>query len=112
MPKSKSRKKKPPKRVWPSGSRTRQDSGAEQHDLRQRPADVRARDSRVRDLALFGAAPRVQSHRRSPIQTTERYLGCKQKLRCAVNDRLGIEPDAAARLASSANPSRLRRSKA
>ena len=29
------------------------------------------------------------------IQTTERYLGCKQKLGCAVNDRLGIEPDAA-----------------
>ena len=28
-------------------------------------------------------------------QTTERYLGCKQKLRIAVNDRLGIEPDAA-----------------
>jgi integrase len=29
------------------------------------------------------------------IQTTERYLGCKQKLRIAVNDRLGIEPDVA-----------------
>jgi len=29
------------------------------------------------------------------IQTTERYLGCKQKLRIAVDDRLGIEPDAA-----------------
>src|SRR5262249_32648650 len=29
------------------------------------------------------------------IQTTERYLGCHQKLRLAVNDRLGIEPDAA-----------------
>jgi integrase len=29
------------------------------------------------------------------IQTTERYLGCKQKLRVAVNDRLGLEPDAA-----------------
>ena len=29
------------------------------------------------------------------IQTTERYLGCKQELRIAVNDRLGIEPDAA-----------------
>ena len=28
------------------------------------------------------------------IQTTERYLGCKQKLRHAVNDRMGIEPDA------------------
>lgn len=27
------------------------------------------------------------------IQTTERNLGCKQKLRCAVNDRMGIEPD-------------------
>ena len=26
------------------------------------------------------------------IQTTEGYLGCKQKLRCAVNDRMGIEP--------------------
>ena len=30
------------------------------------------------------------------VQTTERYLGCKQKLRCAVNDRLGIEPDSVA----------------
>jgi len=29
------------------------------------------------------------------IQTTERYLRRKQKLRVAVNDRLGIEPDAA-----------------
>ncbi len=28
------------------------------------------------------------------IQTTERYLGCKQKLRYAVNDTLGIEPEA------------------
>ena len=27
------------------------------------------------------------------IQTTERYLGCKQKLRQAVNDRLGLDPD-------------------
>jgi integrase len=26
------------------------------------------------------------------IQTTERYLGCKQELRYAVNDKLGIEP--------------------
>jgi integrase len=26
-------------------------------------------------------------------QTTERYLGCKQRLRNAVNDSLGIEPD-------------------
>jgi len=27
------------------------------------------------------------------IQTTERYLGCQQKLQQAVNDHLGIEPD-------------------
>ena len=30
------------------------------------------------------------------IQTTERYLGCKQKLRCAENDTLGIEPGCSA----------------
>jgi hypothetical protein len=28
------------------------------------------------------------------VQTTERYLGCKQRLRNAANDRLGLEPDA------------------
>jgi hypothetical protein len=27
------------------------------------------------------------------IQTTKRYLGCKQKLRVAVNDWMGIEPE-------------------
>ena len=26
------------------------------------------------------------------IQTTERYLGCKQRIQSAVNDRIGIEP--------------------
>jgi hypothetical protein len=25
------------------------------------------------------------------VQTTERYLGCKQRLKNAVNDRIGIE---------------------
>lgn len=29
---------------------------------------------------------------RVSIQTTERYLGCKQRIKSAVNDRLGIEP--------------------
>jgi len=28
------------------------------------------------------------------IQTTERYLGCKQRFRDAVNDHMGLEPDA------------------
>ena len=27
------------------------------------------------------------------VQTTEKYLGCKQRLREAVNDRIGIEPN-------------------
>ena len=27
------------------------------------------------------------------FQTTERYLGCKQRIRSAVNDRIGIEPN-------------------
>ena len=27
------------------------------------------------------------------VQTTERYLGCKQRLRNAVNDRIGLEPN-------------------
>jgi len=26
------------------------------------------------------------------VQTTVRYLGCKQRIRSAVNDRIGIEP--------------------
>jgi site-specific recombinase XerD len=28
------------------------------------------------------------------VQTTERYLGCKQRIRSAVNDRIGLEPAA------------------
>jgi site-specific recombinase XerD len=27
------------------------------------------------------------------VQTTERYLGCKQRLKGAVNDRIGVEPE-------------------
>ena len=27
------------------------------------------------------------------VQTTERYLGCKQRLRNAVNDKIGLEPE-------------------
>jgi hypothetical protein len=26
------------------------------------------------------------------VRTTERYIGCKQRLNVAINDRLGIEP--------------------
>ena len=38
----------------------------------------------ARDKVLLGHAS---------VETTERYLGCKQKLRDAVNDHLGIEPE-------------------
>jgi hypothetical protein len=27
------------------------------------------------------------------VQTTERYFGCKQRIRSAANDRIGIEPN-------------------
>ena len=27
------------------------------------------------------------------VQTTERYLGCKQRIQSAVNDHIGIEPN-------------------
>jgi len=27
------------------------------------------------------------------VQTTERYFGCKQRIRSAVNDRIGIAPN-------------------
>jgi hypothetical protein len=44
-----------------------------------------------------GAEESVDRHeptrRRRSGQTTERYLGCKQRFRDAVNDRIGLEPD-------------------
>ena len=54
------------------GSRTRQDSRPEQPDVCQRSANLRPRDSRVRRLVLFGAAPRVQPHRRTPVPDSPR----------------------------------------
>jgi len=59
------------------------------------PHDLRRTCARLRHLA-GGELDQIQfllGH--VSIQTTERYLGCKQKLRHALNDRLGIEPDAA-----------------
>ena len=57
------------------------------------PHDLRGTCARLRHL-LGGDPDQIQFLlRHVSIQTTERYLGCKQKLRDAVNDRLGIEPD-------------------
>lgn len=57
------------------------------HDLRRR---TRARLCH----AAGGELEQIQfllGH--ASIQTTERYLGCKQRIRSAVNDRIGIEPE-------------------
>jgi hypothetical protein len=50
---------------------------------------------------LFDKFPATRCRRRNghratmgqvSIQTTERCLGCKQRIRSAVNDQIGIEP--------------------
>jgi hypothetical protein len=41
----------------------------------------------------LGAARRLAYEAAVSVQTTERYLGCKQRIRSAVNDRIGIEPN-------------------
>jgi hypothetical protein len=46
----------------------------------------------VRGSAMILGANSSRSSFFSGMQTTERYIGCKQRLRVAVNDRLGIEP--------------------
>jgi hypothetical protein len=46
----------------------------------------------ARSTTRHWATTLYQSRRRP---TTERYLGWQPRLRCAVNGRLGIEPDAA-----------------
>jgi site-specific recombinase XerD len=55
------------------------------------PNDLRRTCARLCHLA-GGELEQIQfllGH--ASIQTTERYLGCKQKLRHAVNDKLGLE---------------------
>lgn len=46
------------------------------------------------DLGISISAEELEDNQRemwkSSIQTTEQYLGCKQKLRYAVNDKMGI----------------------
>ena len=58
------------------------------------PRDLRRTCARLCHLAggELDQIPFLLGH--VSIQTTERYLGCKQKLRDAVNDRMGIEPEA------------------
>jgi hypothetical protein len=41
---------------------------------------------------IHSSRQNVQALGHVSIQITERYLGCKQRVRSAVNDRIGIEP--------------------
>jgi hypothetical protein len=85
MPKSNSRRKKTPKRALalPDLEQTRT---AVLNSLTS-ASGQRTYDHAIREF-VAPARPRVHPD-------AERYFGCKQKLRVAVNDRLGIEPDAA-----------------
>jgi integrase len=57
------------------------------------PHDLRRTCARLCHLA-GGELDQIQFLlRHVSIQTTERYLGCKQKLQSAVNDKIGIESE-------------------
>ena len=45
----------------------------------------------IEEVKLWQGGPLEELYPIS-VQTTERYLGCKQRIRSAVNDRIGIEP--------------------
>jgi integrase len=57
------------------------------------PRDLRRTCARLCREAAGGELDQIQfllGH--VSVQTTEKYLGCKQRLQNAVNDRIGIEP--------------------
>ena len=56
------------------------------------PHDLRRTCARLCHLAGGELDQNQFLLRHVSIQTRERYLGCKQRLRHAVNDKLGIEP--------------------
>jgi site-specific recombinase XerD len=77
-----------PKVIWEVVKEAAQAAGIEQ----LAPHDLRRTCARLCHLA-GGELEQTQfllGH--VSIQTTDRYLGCKQKLRFAVNDKLGVEP--------------------
>jgi integrase len=77
-----------PKVIWEMVRRSARQAGI----ANLAPHDLRRTCARLCHLA-GGELEQIQfllGH--VSIQTTERYLGCKQKLRCAVNDKIGIEP--------------------
>jgi len=77
-----------PKVLWEIVKRAAEAAGIE----KLAPHDLRRTCARLCHLA-GGELEQIQfllGH--VSIQTTEHYLGCKQKLRFAVNDKIGVEP--------------------
>src|SRR6516225_2168735 len=86
-------------RVWGNGMTAKvlwdvvRDAASKAGIAKLAPHDLRRYAARLCHLA-GGELDQIQfllGH--VSIQTTERYLGCKQRLQNAVNDRLGVEPD-------------------
>ncbi|MBV9158057.1 MAG: site-specific integrase [Acidobacteriaceae bacterium] len=100
MPKHR-RKRKPPKRslalpggdgmmpkvLWEIVKKAAAAAGIE----KLAPHNLRRTCARLCHL-VGGELDQIQFLGHVSIQTKEHYLGCKQKLRFAVNDKLGIEP--------------------
>ena len=64
-------------------------------DVDHRNSEMHEVQRQVGDIHVSGELEQIQfllGH--VNVQTTERYLGCKQRLRNAVNDRIGLEPSA------------------
>lgn len=77
-----------PKVLWEIVKRAAEAAGID----KLAPHDLRWTCARLCHLA-GGELDQIQfllGHK--SIQTTEQYLGCQQKLRFAVNDKIGIEP--------------------
>lgn len=69
------------------------DPGLDRYEFRP-SINGTTRDEQRRCAATFaGISTQIQFlHGHVSIETTERYLGCKQRIRSAVHDRIGIEP--------------------
>ena len=76
-----------PKVLWEIVKQTPKAAGIE----KLAPHDLRYTCARLCHLA-GGEFDQIQFLGHVSIQTTEHYLGCKQKLRFAVKNKLGIDP--------------------
>ena len=80
-----------PKVIWSIVKQAASNSGL----LRVAPHDLRRYAERAQSCATKLVANWSRSNSclfHVSVQTTERYLGCKQRFRNAVNDHIGLEP--------------------